>query len=247
MLRGVDPELLAFCEPWLAREPRLLLACRYATEGAPRARVLASQVLLREFTQAAIAASDRRVAEARLHWWLEEAACWRQGHARHPLARGIDVPLAAPGLSAVAARWLAWLDCAPENAAELCQWLQELAAASATIGGGSALAWLGAATCESLRATASLASILPLDLCARAGLRRSQWWELDPGRRGALLAELVDRVVAGLAGAAPAGNAALAALQVLDRRWLRRLPAADAARLRPGDVYSAWRAARRFG
>ena len=99
MLNGVDAALLAFCEPWLAREPRLLLACQFATEGADRARFLATQVLVRELAQTAIAVSDRRVAEAKLAWWADETSLWEQGHPRHPLAHGLDARVSARPLA----------------------------------------------------------------------------------------------------------------------------------------------------
>ena len=110
MLNGVDAALLAFCEPWLAREPRLLLACQFAPEGMDRARFLATQVLVRELAQTAIAVSDRRVAEAKLAWWADEASFWAQGHPRHPLAHGVDPRLSARPLAALLAcveNWLA--------------------------------------------------------------------------------------------------------------------------------------------
>ena len=85
MLSGVGPELLAFCLPWLERDPRLLLACQFAAAGNARERFLATAVLQRELAQAAIAVSDQRVAKAKLAWWIEEAGAWALGHPRHPL------------------------------------------------------------------------------------------------------------------------------------------------------------------
>lgn len=252
MLSGVPSELLAFGEPWLVREPRLLIACRYAAGDAARARFLAAQLLLRELAEAAISASDQRVAEARLHWWLDEAAHWQQGHPRHPLAHGLQPQADAAPLAQVAAACLEWLERAPDDIAQAQARLCALAAPGARLAGGSEAAahatWLAACVRQSLRAPASLATPLPLDLCARHGLRRSQWPELAPARRLELLAELVAMLpgpgAAAGTGQQPGIAAADAALQALDRRWLARLGAADADRLRIGDVFAAWRAAR---
>ncbi len=60
---------------------------------------------------------------------------------------------------------------------------------------------------------------MPLDVCARHGLRRSQWPELDSARRRGLLAE----VSTGMAPAWEARGAAPAALAALERRWLARI------------------------
>lgn len=256
MLSGVHPELLAFGEPWLAREPGLLIGCRYAAAGAQRARVLAAQLLLRELAESAIAASDRRVAEARLQWWLEEAACWQRGHPRHPLAYGLDAPAHAPAMARLAGNCLEWLDQAPESVEALRTRLAALAVQTAQLAGcaaqSAASAWMAAGVRQSLRAPASLASLLPLDVCARLSLKRTQWGELDRQVRRRALAELagcwsenLDSSDHRLGLSPQVGAAAHAALETLDRRWLARVGREDAERLGLGDVYAAWRAARR--
>lgn len=252
MLSGVHPELLAFGEPWLAREPRLLIGCRYAAAGAPRARMLAAQLLLRELAQSTIAASDRRVAEARLHWWIEEAAHWRQGQARHPLVQGLPVAAAAASLGSLATRCLDWLERAPESSAELQTRFGAFGVDAASLSGADARTesclWLATCARQSLLASAHLASLLPLEICARHGLKRSQWCELGPALRSRLLGELVAALASQEAVIAPvASTPAHTALEVLERRWLARIASVDADRLGPGDVYAAWRAARRAG
>ena len=246
MLSGVDGELLGFSEPWLAREPRLLLACQFAAEGGDRARFLAAQVLTRELVQTLLAISERRVAEARLMWWSDEASYWLQGHPRHPLALGFDATAAAPVLAQLVHQVHAWMETPPDAVAALGARLRELSAlgsalAGAPVAGESSTAWFALAARLALAGAGSGGNLLPLDLCARHGLRRSQWTELDPSRQRALLAELVPA----LDGPAAVGGSAAAALAALEWRWLQRLARTAEERLRLGDVFAAWRAARR--
>lgn len=250
MLSGVDADLWSFCEPWLAREPRLLLACQFAAPGRPREQFMASGVIVRELAQAAISVSDRRVAEAKLGWWVDEAAAWSLGASRHPFARGIDVATHAQALASLAMACTTWLDAAtPDSFAATWSRMRQLAAATAALAGtGDADAWAAAWLALSLRLSAQadtpLVGVLPLDLWARHGLRRSQWAELDAGRRQALLAECARQVAPPAAGAS---DPPLAVLDHLERRWLRQLPrrpSATADRLGFGDAFAAWRAGR---
>ncbi|MBK8067770.1 MAG: hypothetical protein IPK27_09095 [Rhodanobacteraceae bacterium] len=245
MLSGVDSELLGFCEPWLAREPRLLFACQFAAEGAGRARFLAAQVLARELAQTLLAISERRVAEARLMWWSDEASYWLQGHPRHPLALGLDAATAAPGLAQWVQQVHAWMEAPPESQDELRARLRALAATGdaspALADSGDDAVWLGLAARQALVGAATGGALLPLDVCARHSLRRSQWPELDPARRRSLLAE----VSTGMAPAREARGAAPAALAALEQRWLARIGDSGDERLRLFDVFAAWRAARR--
>lgn len=246
MLNGVDGELLGFSEPWLAREPRLLLACQFAAEGSDRARFLAAQVLTRELVQTLLAISERRVAEARLMWWSDEASYWLQGHPRHPLALGLDASAAAPVLAQLVHQVHAWMETPPDAVAALGARLRELSAlgsglVGAPLAGASSTAWFALASRLALAGAASGGNLLPLDLCARHGLRRSQWAELGPSRQRALLAELVPALDG---PGAVSGNAA-AALAALEWRWLQRLGRTADERLRLLDVFAAWRAARR--
>ncbi len=246
MLSGVDGELLGFSEPWLAREPRLLLACQFAAEGSDRARFLAAQVLTRELAQTLLAISERRVAEARLMWWSDEASYWLQGHPRHPLALGLDATAAAPVLAQLVHQVHAWMETPPDAVAALGARLRELSAlgaglAGAPFAGESSTAWFALAARLALAGASSGGNLLPLDLCARHGLRRSQWAELDSSRQRALLAELVPA----LDGPGAVSGSAAAALAALERRWLQRLARTVDERLRLLDVFAAWRAARR--
>ncbi len=245
MLSGVDAALLMFCEPWLAREPRLLLACQFAPLGIDRGRFLATQVLVRELAQTAIAVSDRRVAQAKLAWWIEETAFWAQGHPRHPLAHGLDARQSAPSLAQLLACATAWLSAAqPDSVATVMTQLQALAKPTANLAGarldGWIAVWLAVSIRASLHAQTPLAGVVPMDLLARHGVRRSAWLQLDAGLRLPLLQGLasslpqVDGDVAG---------AALAASVKLERRWLKQIRLDD--RVGVIDVLSAWRAARR--
>ena len=243
MLNGVDAALLAFCEPWLAREPRLLLACQFAPEGMDRARFLATQVLVRELAQTAIAVSDRRVAEAKLAWWADEASFWAQGHPRHPLAHGLDAQVSARPLAALLNCVESWLAAAQADSVRaVFTQLQQLAKPTAEIATSTTAGWTGiwlsAAIRASLQAHAPLASVVPMDLLARHGVRRSAWLQLDAALRRPLLLDLagdlpVDGQVVG---------AALAALSKLERRWLKEIRIDD--RVGVFDVLAAWRAAR---
>ncbi|MGE4072541.1 MAG: hypothetical protein AB7E72_15335 [Lysobacterales bacterium] len=248
MLTGVNPALLEFCQPWLAGEPRLLLACQFAPEGRAREQFLAVNVLMRELAQSVIAVSERRVAEARLAWWAEEAQAWAAGHPRHPLAHGFadlgqDQPVA--GLVAVSADWL--MAAAPEQSQALHARLAALAAASERLHPGATawrIPWLALMLRLTLGASTPLTNVLPLDLWARHSLKRSQWPELAHARRCELMAE----VVQGLAlEPATAADPAMAVLQYLEARWLANAQRwrAEGDRLGPWDVLGAWRAARR--
>lgn len=248
MLSGVRPELLEFCQPWLAGEPRLLLACQFSPEGTERERFLAVNVLMRELAQSVIGVSERRVAEARLAWWAEEAKSWADGHPRHPLAYGMDYVGSARSLRALVAQSNDWLlAAAPEQASALTARVDALAAASDQLHSGEMawrLPWLGLMLRLTLSASTPLTSVLPMDSWARHGLKRSLWPELEHGQRCQLLADLVSRIDLSLTAVS---DPALAVLQHLERNWL-----ADAARRRPqgdriglGEVFSAWRAARR--
>lgn len=246
-LADLDDDLLEFCAPWLARDPRLALACQFAPAGAARARLLASSVLARELAEAAMTVSDRRVAEAKLGWWAEESALWMQGQPRHPLARGFDPRANAAALASLAVAGREWLDAPPAADVDaLQQRLRVLAAGSAALAGTDAAAiweplWLALGLRLSLDARAPLASLLPMDLLARHGLRRSQWPELDNARRLPVLADLARRVAPVPAQPEDPG---LAALLVLERRWLQRLAHAGADRVGFLDTIAAWRAAR---
>jgi hypothetical protein len=247
MLAGVDPELLEFCVPWLAREPRLLLACQFAPAGSRRERFLAGCVLARELAEAAMSVSDRRVAEAKLGWWSEESAAWSSNRPRHPLARGFDPGGGANALAALTLASREWLDAPPaENVEALLQQLRRLATASAELDGGSVVdpwssLWLAIVLRLSLDARAPLANALPLDLMARHGLRRSQWTELDAARRLPVLADLAQRVTHAVPITRDPG---LAAMVVLERRWCQRLSRTTADRVGFLDAIAAWRAGR---
>jgi hypothetical protein len=244
---GVDAELLEFCTPWLEREPRLLLACQFAAAGACRQQFLASSVLMRELAEAALAVSDRRVAEAKLGWWAEEAAAWSAGRPRHPLARGFDPEGSARALAAMALAGREWLDAPPlEDVESLLQRLKQFARVGIDLAGSGEVdawtsLWLALVLRLSLEARAPLASVLPLDLLARHGLRRSQWSELDAARRLPVVVDLARRLPQ--AGALP-DDPGMAAMLILERRWLQRVSHSAADRIGFLDTIAAWRAAR---
>lgn len=250
MLSGVDSDLLSFCEPWLAREPRLLLACQFAVAGHEREQFLASAVIARELAQSTIGVSDRRVAEAKLGWWQDEAAAWSLGAPRHPLARGLQVPARAQALASLSLACAAWLD-APTPSDFAASWsrLQQLAAVTAELAGDTdgdawVATWLALSLRLSAQTDAPLVSVLPMDLWARHGMRRSQWAELDARRRRALLADFARQLQPATVAAR---EPALAVLDRLERRWLQQLsrPAQVAEdRLGIGDAFAAWRAGR---
>ena len=248
MLADVDGELLGFCAPWLTREPRLLLACQFAPAGRERERFLANCVVVRELAEAAIQVSDRRVAEAKLAWWVDEATLWSGGHSRHPLARGLDPEPSARALASMALSAAEWLQAPPaENLAVVWTQLGGLARASAELAGSEpsdiwTLVWLTVSLRLSVDARASLASVLPMDLMARHGVRRSQWPELDAAARAPVLSDLARSVPA---IDATTHQPALAALLTLERRWLRQVSKSTHDRAGVVDVFAAWRAARR--
>ena len=191
-------------------------------------------------------ARERRVAEARLMWWSDEASYWLQGHPRHPLALGLDAAAAAAALAQLVHLTHAWMETPPDGVSALRDRLHALSAAGASLGappgaGAPPIAWYALAVRLALAGAQSGASLLPLDLCARHGLRRSQWAELEPSRRRTLLAEVVPAIL----GPGQARGAAAGALEALEQRWLARLEHGADERLRLLDVFAAWRAARR--
>jgi hypothetical protein len=246
MLVGVDAELLAFSGTWLETDPRLLLACQFISAGERRGRFLAVTVLMRELAQAVTAVSDRRVAEVKLAWWADEAQRWTQAQPRHPLAHGLDPAPLGAALATLVAHSADWLS-APAAADTDAVWerMQQLALATADLLGDAdaqawAMLWLSLSMRLSIGAPAALACVLPMDLWARHGLKRSQWPQLDRTRQLALLADLAARTPQ-----VPVRclNPATAALLALERRWLQRL---SAPRERIGilDTLAAWSAAR---
>jgi|CXWL01.1.fsa_nt_gi hypothetical protein len=249
-LAGVHPDLENFCAPWLEREPQLLLACQFAPSGGLRERFLATQVLLRELTEAAVGVSAVRVAEVKLMWWLDEAAAWASGHPRHPLAHGFEAQVAAPELAVLVRGVLEWVE-APSPASmldvdgRLAGFGEQLARLCDAPADAShwRLCWFIVALRLSGGA-AQLATVVPLDLLARHGRRRSDWTQADPQ----LIATIVAECAAGYPRiAARADSPAMRALAVIEQRWLQRLASGTelaALRVRIGDAFAAWRAAR---
>lgn len=241
-----------FCASWLQREPQLQLACQFAAAGVERNRFLGTQVLLREFCETAIAMSEAQVAQTKLAWWLEESQHWVAGVPRHPLAQAFDPVTAGTTLADLVAATSRWLEApSASSMAETLPLLDPIAAALARLGAssGDALNWrLCLFACALRLAPAGgpgLASLLPLDLLARHGRRRSDWTSAQP--------ELVRALIVACAGAYPAltgttKSRGLSALVAIEQRWLARLAQGiDLAQLRvtPGDAFAAWRAARR--
>lgn len=247
ILSGVRAELLEFCQPWLAGEPRLLLASQFAPAGESRERFLAINVLMRELAQSVIAVSEHRVAEARLAWWADEAQSWAGGHPRHPLAHGFDHTSAARPLAslvAVCGQWL--LAAAPASAQDLQRQLVTLADACGQLYGNAPvwrLPWLSLVLRMTWNAKTPLTSVVPMDIWAKHGLTRSQWAELASDRRNQLFADLLQQMqVAPQSGAAPA----LAALQYLESRWLAAAGkwSLTGERISWREVFGVWRVAR---
>ena len=250
-LTGVKPELANFCAARLQREPQLFLACQFSTPGGQRERFLATQVLLRELCEAAVALSDARVAEAKLAWWVEEAVAWASGSERHPLAHGFSTTEAATELAVLTNAVLEWLHApSPSTLSHLDRWMTPIGEQLARLSGEPAdakhwrMLWFACALRLAAGANAQLASVIPLDLLARHGRRRSDWLQAD--------AVIVRAIIADCATHYPlplerARTPALRALLAVEQRWLARLArGADPSAQRVGifDTFAAWRAAR---
>ncbi len=254
-----------FCASWLEREPQLLLASQFAAEGMERTRFVATQVLLREFCETAIAVSDPQVAQTRLAWWLDESQHWAAGLPRHPLAQAFEPTAAGALLAELVSATSRWLEApSASTMADTLRLLDPIAIALAElalpspVSSARGIAGEGAAGISSWRlclfacalrlapaGAPGLASLLPLDLLARHGRRRSDWMAAPPELLCSLIADCAAAcpVVAGTAGSRP-----LRALVEIEQRWLARLAkGVGLARLRvnPGDAFAAWRAARR--
>lgn len=248
----ITPALLAFAEPWLAREPALHLGAQFAGAGAEYLRFVALHALIRELCTAAVAVSDARVGAAKLGWWQEEAIGWARGSCRHPLAQAWPAPEhAAPALLQLASAAADWMQRpTPGTASEAAAALESMALASALLAGddvqhlpGWTLIWYAFTLRLSAQARAPLATVIPLEIWARHSLRRSDFSQQPAAVRAAVLADS--------ARAFPPGNRssrlpAHAAMMGIEQRWLMRTSRGRASgRIALGDVWAAWRAARR--
>lgn|GEM_PF-1621933 len=250
-LPGIRPALLEFAEPWLAREPQLLLAGHFATAGQARERFVATQVLLRELFESVLAVSDLRVAQARLGWWLDEAAHWASGTSRHPLAKAFSETEMATDLAVLVQQLLRWLEAPSASAmSELAQRFIQFGEQLARISGVPADIdhWGSASFCVALRmslqAKAPLASLMPLDALARAAKTRANWAQSEPGVLTRLLGEV------GTTFPWPSRHARtpeMRAMLAVERRWLHLIArGGDPLPVKVGvfDVFASWRAAR---
>lgn len=90
----------AFLERWRVADPALRLAEIYDRGG----RLACRLGLYFELSETLYRLSDRRIAEGKLGWWLEEAQALRVGQPRHPLTRSLhDSGLADAGAALISA------------------------------------------------------------------------------------------------------------------------------------------------
>lgn len=246
-----ERETQAFIRPWIEREPALWLAAQFAGDARARAQFLALQVLIRELLEASVAVGDERVTAAKLGWWQDEALLWQQGHGRHPLLQDVDGPVWGSALLQLLPALAAWVQAPPP--ATLDQAWASLRPMAAVLAGwpgaGNAQTevWQGLGFAIALRlstqARAPLATVIPMDVWARHGVRRSAVEGLTDAQRDALLADCARRVPPWPNGRR---QPALSALVALEQRWLRLASSGRVrGRLGPTAAWTAWRAARR--
>lgn len=113
----MNNNLQDFADPWLRREPLLVISARFAV--APEAW-LARMVLIEELWQSQFALSQLSIAHNKLSWWWEEAQRCMQHAPTHPLSvAAAGQPQAMVALCEAA---LGWLD--QPHASDRVQWHQ---------------------------------------------------------------------------------------------------------------------------
>lgn len=244
-------EARAFAQQWIEREPALWLAAQFAGGQPARERFLALQVLVRELLESCVAVSDTRVTEAKLGWWQDEAMLWLKGHGRHPLMQGLDAVRCASALLHLLQALTAWTqEPVPADAGQAWVAMRPIALTLAgwpDSGSDQVEVWQGLSFTNALRlsgqALAPLATVIPMDVWARHGLRRSAADSLSQAQRNGLIADT--------ARSSPSwtfrnATPAIAALAALEQRWLRKASRGrPQARLGPTAAWTTWRAARR--
>jgi hypothetical protein len=244
-------------EQWLDAEPEARLARMFVAE-ARDPRIAALEAIGHELHATLFEASDDRVAQAKLAWWLDELA----QRPRHPLTRGLaeaaggSQSASAPLREAAAILLRLAQSDSIESVAQLLDPLEAVAASLARARGGPAgpasRAVAAARLVFAARSWVRLArperGWLPLDLLARVGVDRAGAVSSAPVVRE-LLGELRpalgaarDRDLRGIDGARVAAA----------RAWAARMRAAPgelvegrigAPRLRL--VFALWRVGRR--
>lgn len=244
----------AFVEPFLEREPALRLAAQFARNDASRRRFLALSVLLRELSAAAILASDRRVAEAKLGWWLEEAQRLADAAATHPLAEALEAG-DGESLAPLAAGFLQWIDMPrAADSAELAAQIARLALPCArlyrTVPGTATPLLHACLLRHSVAARGELADAWSMDLLARHRLSRAALAQAASDQRQALLRDSARHLLVLSQPSGPVADPALAASLTLERRWLEKLAhgrVLEGITLGPRDILASWWSARRAG
>lgn len=229
-----------------ARDPALGLAATLGGDAASPGLIAA--MLLRECLESLYAVSDRRVAEARLSWWIAEAERVADGNAEHPLSAALPTSQ-APLLRRMAGHALASLDQPiPEHCAAVIAQLRPLAATAA--GMAPAQDWLAITAAHALRCRRhggdGLPQLWPLDLLARHRLSRADLSQAQHPAASAFWRDHAGQLAALLPPPDPAAPRALRVLSSLERRYLKRVARSGFVdqQLRWSDVLSAWWAAR---
>lgn len=206
----------SFEEKWLAAYPEQRMVALFL-DAPLRPRASAFGCLAHEIEETAFGVSEAQVAEAKLNWWRQELFNAASGHPRHPITHML---FSEADVAAIPARdWNALIDGALEQLdAQGAASLDDLIARfdpfySALANLESKLLCDGRANLESdaalwtllhlLRALAYPqldANLLPLDLCARHGLTRTQLAQASPAR-DAFLRDFLSDIEREMAGA----------------------------------------------
>lgn len=235
-----DTAFASFEEKWLAAHPEQRMVALFL-DPSLRLRASAFGCLAHEIEEAAFGIGETEVAAAKLNWWRQELFNAANGHPRHPVTQLL---FSEADVAAIPARdWNALIDGALEQLdAPIAASLDELIARldpfysalanieSKLLCGGranpesDAALWTLAHVLHALARAEFDANLLPLDLCARHGVTRTQLVQASAAR-DALLRDFlgdIEREIAGALGIASVRPLGLSVRARLDRKLVAR-------------------------
>lgn len=125
----------AFLQRWRQQDAAFALATVYDRSG----RLTPALGLYFELAEIHYRLSERRLAESKLGWWLEEAAALRAGQPRHPLTQALQAQgQNAPAVALIGAMGRSFEDRTPADRAHLMQARRQHLSALAALTGEEA-------------------------------------------------------------------------------------------------------------